>query len=124
MPVRIQLRRTPGWRKPAGAAVVSRPTVFGNPWSVAEIAAKGLIAEGFEAEVCVSEYRAWVLHGGEPAKIVMHPTYLFLHERWKKLTARLPELKGRDLACWCPLPAVGQPDHCHASVLLELANRE
>ena len=27
-------------------------------------------------------------------------------------------LKGRDLACWCPLD---QP--CHADVLLEIANR-
>lgn len=29
----------------------------------------------------------------------------------------LPELSGRDLACWCPL---GQP--CHADVLIEAAN--
>ena len=31
-------------------------------------------------------------------------------------------LHGRNLACWCPLPEPGQPDHCHAAVLLELAN--
>lgn len=30
----------------------------------------------------------------------------------------LGEIRGRDLACWCPL---NQP--CHADVLLELANR-
>ncbi len=29
------------------------------------------------------------------------------------------ELRGKDLACWCPLD---QP--CHADVLLELANKE
>ena len=29
------------------------------------------------------------------------------------------ELRGKNLACWCPLD---QP--CHADVLLELANRE
>ncbi|ETX26587.1 DUF4326 domain-containing protein [Roseivivax isoporae] len=28
------------------------------------------------------------------------------------------ELRGKDLACWCPLD---QP--CHADVLLEIANR-
>jgi hypothetical protein len=33
------------------------------------------------------------------------------------------DLSGRDLMCWCPLPAEGEPDHCHASVLLELANQ-
>lgn len=32
------------------------------------------------------------------------------------------ELGGRDLACWCPLPARSQPDICHAAVLLALAN--
>jgi hypothetical protein len=32
------------------------------------------------------------------------------------------KLHGRDLMCWCPLPAPGQPDHCHAAVLLRLAN--
>lgn len=32
------------------------------------------------------------------------------------------ELAGFDLACWCPLPAGGEPDICHAAVLLELAN--
>jgi len=29
----------------------------------------------------------------------------------------LPELRGKDLACWCPLD---KP--CHADVLLEIAN--
>jgi len=32
------------------------------------------------------------------------------------------ELAGRDLACWCPLPAAGEPDLCHAAVLLDVAN--
>lgn len=33
---------------------------------------------------------------------------------------RLPDLRGKNLACWCPLD--GKP--CHADVLLELANRD
>jgi hypothetical protein len=33
-----------------------------------------------------------------------------------ELMAALPELRGRDLVCWCT------PDACHADVLLELAN--
>jgi hypothetical protein len=42
------------------------------------------------------------------------------YRRWlcgqPKLLAALPELRGRDLVCWCaPLP-------CHGDVLLELAN--
>ncbi len=34
------------------------------------------------------------------------------------------ELAGKDLACWCPLPAPGKSDDCHAAVLLEVANPE
>lgn len=32
-------------------------------------------------------------------------------------------LEGKDLACWCPTPEPGEPDHCHGAVLLDLANR-
>lgn len=35
------------------------------------------------------------------------------------ILSRLHELRGKNLACWCPL---NQP--CHADVLLKLANRE
>jgi hypothetical protein len=35
------------------------------------------------------------------------------------LVASLDELRGRDLACWCPLD-----EPCHADVLLEIANAE
>ena len=34
MPIRIQRRRTKGWRMPAGAVYVGRPSYFGNPFSV------------------------------------------------------------------------------------------
>lgn len=33
------------------------------------------------------------------------------------------ELAGKDLACWCMLPAAGEPDWCHATVLLEFLAR-
>lgn len=32
-------------------------------------------------------------------------------------------LRGKNLACWCKLPKPGEPDICHAAVLLELANK-
>lgn len=37
----------------------------------------------------------------------------------RDLLAAISELRGKNLACWCPLD---QP--CHADVLLDLANRE
>lgn len=38
------------------------------------------------------------------------------------VAAARAELRGKNLACWCPLPEPGEPDHCHAAVLLEIAN--
>jgi hypothetical protein len=45
----------------------------------------------------IAKYRAWLLNQPE-------------------LIAALPELRGKDLACWCA------PARCHAEVLRELAN--
>jgi hypothetical protein len=40
-------------------------------------------------------------------------------ERALRTMEALPSLRGKNLACWCPL---GRP--CHADVLLDLANAE
>lgn len=92
MPVRIQLRRTKGWRKPAGAVVVSRPSRWGNPHRV-----------GFDGDRlwCVDRFREDLWRGGLPFGVGD--------------VRRL--LAGRDLACWCR-----PEDPCHADVLLEVAN--
>lgn len=110
-PERIQLKRTKGWRKPDGAIVVSRPSRWGNPFTVAGAIENGYLDEppGSIRRMCVSMYRAWL------AK----PEHEWWHgrERAHRIQAELHELRGHDLACWCPLD---QP--CHADVLLELAN--
>src|SRR3954454_4346188 len=45
-----------------------------------------------------------------------------MYRRWllgqSGLMAALPELRGKDLLCWCA------PGACHGDVLIELANRE
>ncbi len=54
------------------------------------------------------------VHGTRSEVIAMYEKYILGHPG---LMARLPELKGAVLACWCaPLP-------CHADVLLRLANQ-
>ncbi|MFJ9034938.1 DUF4326 domain-containing protein [Streptomyces sp. NPDC102274] len=40
----------------------------------------------------------------------------------RRVLAELHLLRGKDLACTCPLPEPGEPDHCHAAYLLALAN--
>ena len=114
-PKRIQLRRTKGWRKPDGAIIVARPTRWGNPFKVADCINAGFaISEEHARAVCVRAFRDWLqgnrwADGSGPAADERHAAYV----------AALPELRGHDLACWCPLD---QP--CHADVLLDLANRE
>jgi hypothetical protein len=98
-PKRIQRKRTKGWKMPEGAVYVGRPTKWGNPYRVGEVASIGVMP----ASEAVTNYRKYVEANQQSA------------ERFR---LNLAELRGKDLACWCPL---SQP--CHADVLLELANR-
>lgn len=93
-PVRVQRKRTKGWRMPPNTVYVGRPSKFGNMFKIE----KG---------------------GDSPAQAV---------EKYKQFTERLSDsairhiitkLKGKNLACWCPLD-----NPCHADILLELANEE
>lgn len=78
------------WARERGLLVkVSRPTRWGNPYTIG--------ADGGRENV-IAKYRDELLPN-EP-----------------KLLARLPELKGKALGCWC------WPRPCHADVLAELAN--
>lgn len=105
MPERIQLRRTRGYRKPEGAVVVSRPTRWGNPWSV---------KDGYSRETAVAFFAEYLEVRRDPqvSDGVGYPS--------DEEICR--ELGGRSLACWCPLPAPGEPDVCHAAVLLDMCN--
>lgn len=129
IPQRLQRKRTKGWRMPAGARCVTRPGVFGNPFTV-----KGARDAGYgthnpdgsrasDAESnarlaawCVDLFRRWVATGKEWDGPVADKARA-------KLLARLPELRGKDLYCFCPVTKPdGTPHPCHADFLIELAN--
>jgi hypothetical protein len=102
-PRRIQRQRTKGWRMPPGAVYVGRPSRWGNLWTVAGMRQAGWTgSDAHLAPFAVGMFR----RGMHVCLPVCEP-----------ILAALPELRGRDLACWCRLD---QP--CHADVLLELAN--
>lgn len=106
-PVRVQLRRARGWRMPENTVVVSRPGLLGNPFVVGK--------HGTRAE-CVRLYR--LMLGG--TLLISCDTETFLAQRAyrERLTDEvLDGLRGKNLACWCPLDSP-----CHADVLLEIAN--
>jgi hypothetical protein len=94
MPKRVQMtRRKGGWRRDhPDAVIVARPSKWGNPY----------VGDGPADRAYVTELFRLHLKNPEQAHTV---------------AAIKAELRGRDLACWCPLD---QP--CHADVLLEIAN--
>lgn len=111
-PARVQLRRRKGWRLPEGVINCARPGRWGNPYSL------GLYRDGFpdstEAERrarAVSDFRGLV--EGRWADLYPSPP------PYPPVDEIVAELRGRDLACWCPLDQT-----CHCDVLLERANME
>lgn len=120
-PVRIQLRRTKGWKMPPNTVSVARPTRFGNPHPVGWCCICG--AEHKNVHEAVAEFRAML---DAEAVVCMGVREL---------------LAGKNLACWCPLwvcmaclSESGETEQptccghkmlrcpCHADVLLEAAN--
>ncbi|PWE32744.1 hypothetical protein DDZ14_08335 [Maritimibacter sp. 55A14] len=106
MPTRIRLSRAKGWRKPEGAVVVSRPTLWRNPFVVGR--------DGTRAQV-VYRYAAlmagYIVARADPDPDEQRMLYEHVH-------GNLDRIRGRDLCCWCALDGP-----CHAEVLLALANR-
>jgi hypothetical protein len=100
--VRIQRKRTKGWRMPEGAVYVGRPTRWGNEITPTMPDVWG---RPLGVERAVDLYRIATLR------------WIDEYDDRDAVEAWLAPLRGRDLACWCPLD---QP--CHADVLLELAN--
>jgi hypothetical protein len=123
-PTRLQRRRTKGWRAPEHTVYVGRPTRFGNPFTLAPAASR----RGGLLDMWAVEYKGRRLGRWDSiadARADATDRYArWIREPEQADTVRLFRalLHGRDLMCWCPLPADGQPDHCHAAVLLALAN--
>lgn len=92
-PVRIQRKRLKGWRMPPNTVSVTRPGRWGNQWKPERFSTCGC----HDARDAVRLFREHEAPGlAKDARLL---------------------LRGKNLACWCPLD---QP--CHADVLLELAN--
>ena len=106
-PVRLQRSRKKGFKltSPNGlpVVVVSRPTKWGNPFAV------GSMKNPLGIKV-VDLRHAYVLYRSMAS------------DNPKLVTAARAELRGNNLACWCPVEVYSTDGHCHADVLLEIAN--
>ncbi len=72
-PIRIQRKRTKGWRMPENTLSVTRPGKWGNKWR---------IQDGFTIEESLAIYSEWAKDNVSQIK---------------------KELRGKNLACFCPL---------------------
>jgi hypothetical protein len=118
-PKRVQLSRKKDWRMPENTVKVDRSNkVFGNPFAVVALrieVSNGLIENHWTVD------DARVLFETK-AKAAAYAVEKFkdriMHEQMATYRGNaVAELRGKNLACWCPLD---KP--CHADVLLELAN--
>lgn len=108
-PQRVQLKREKGWRMPANTVKVDRTTKFGNPFTA------------YGAEKSVQYFRLWVTGELTDEEIREKFPQIIAHHlisRRKIIQGALPELAGKNLACWC-----AHDGPCHADVLAELAAR-
>lgn len=106
-PVRLQLSRKHGFNlqklsletNGLPAVNVARPTRWGNPFAVGSLVCNAQLTEIRQIKdraIAVQCFKAMLPFSLENIRT---------------------ELRGKNLACWCPL---GDP--CHADVLLKLAN--
>lgn len=146
-PVRVQRKRTKGWRMPPNTVYVGRPGKWGNPfvgygWQ-ASFRAVLLLGErgdrGGIQRAAVKLYRLWLT--GRWRRVTVDRRNAFEREI---TTVRAParptrreivrELRGKNLACWCglcPRHKDGKPfdvecqdcEPCHSDPLGQLANR-
>ena len=112
MPKRVQRKRTAGWRKPADTVIVSRPSRFGNPFTVAmayELGYADRADPSHARSVVVGAFFRW-LNGDRDM-------WQDGAEAREKILDALPGLRGKHLACYCP-----DGDACHADALLAFAS--
>ena len=104
-PKRIQMSRQHPWRtEHPDAVIVARPSKWGNPFKIGDVAMVRMLWNGTLSEFEFDMTRALAVELYRQR---------FIHDiEWIRA-----ELAGRDLACWCPLDVP-----CHADVLLEIAN--
>ncbi len=103
-PRRVQLSRRKGWKMPENTLKVDRTTKWGNPFVVGEHGTRAECVRLFElllgGYLCISENNADA-----------QDAYMKMARRDRE------QLRGKNLACWCPPDAP-----CHADVLLVMAN--
>ena len=117
MAERIQRKRTKGWRMPEGAIYVGRPTKWGNPIRIIPVRRNGPFDLERDGVGFIGQHTG--LDSARSSAARRYRDLVSLGLTQVSIDDIRDELRGHDLACWCPLEFA-----CHATVLLEIANGE
>ena len=103
-PIRVQRKRTKGWQMPPNTVVVSRPSKWGNPYKVGQTSIQ-------------TSGKSIYVHSPDLAVVLYVSDLKQRIGSLENIKDYLKELKGKNLACYCPLN-----QRCHGDFLLEVAN--
>ena len=127
--MRVQRKRTKGFKMPDGVVYVGRGSKWGNPFKLLgdmvyfdaghrrKILSKWVLFYddgGHTAQDVVSIFRDLII---DPTGGVLIDPEIRTRFIWMK--ENIHQLAGKKLACWCRLD-----NCCHADVLIELANKK
>ena len=116
-PVRVQLKRTKGYKMPPNTKSVTRPGKFGNPYKIGMHNVWDI--KDMKTGKSLKDYL--IKKNGENRYHDIEDVLLAYKQKIKASQAMQRVIKhylrGKNLACFCPLD---KP--CHADILLEVAN--
>ncbi len=127
-PIRIQRSRKHKQVSPNGLPIiyVGRPTMWGNPF---RLIGDMIYVDTSHRRKILSPWVLFIDSGGHTAHDVVKmfesmmmdlnswPVEDAIYKRFRLMRDRILDLHGKNLSCWCSLDC-----HCHADVLLKLAN--
>lgn len=103
--MRLQRKRTKGYKTPDNCKYVGRPTKWGNPFKVDELG----------AEEAVKRYKECILNNAMVYSYFDEPEAIKIFHQFKYISENIEQLKGFDLSCFCNLE-----NSCHVDVLIKL----
>lgn len=117
-PIRIQRKRTKGWKMPENTLSVTRPGKYGNIFKVGEILSytRRITKVNKDSSISGRLYTGKLKVKNKKHSLQLYRDYAeskFDNGEWDKEEI----LKYDYIACWC---ALDKP--CHVDILLELAN--
>lgn len=89
---------------PENTVYVGRPTIWGNPFIPGK---ENPLLPGRKVQDLRHAFCLYRAHAPLVPKLV---------------AAARAHLRGKNLACWCPIHPYAEDGYCHADVLLEIAN--